>query len=121
MEKVPKLLGHRLAALAFTASIRPHLASVIRLGVTQLVAECMESRPITPEYGQDGTCAARPISSISCTKTVQLRNSCRHPACIIRHLCILIPRSAFRIFRGVSSVRSSSRLRADWYTQGKEN
>src|SRR5271166_4805702 len=48
---------------------------VILLGVTQLVDECIESPPIAPEYGQDGTCAARPISSISCTKTVQLRNS----------------------------------------------
>ena len=50
-----------------------------------------------------------------CTKTVQLRNSCRHTACVIRHLCIPfpVPNSAFRIFRGVSSVRSSSRLRAD--------
>src|SRR5271166_2600160 len=49
--------------------------SWIRIGVTQLVNECTESRPIAPEYGQEGTCAARPISSISCTKTVQLRNS----------------------------------------------
>jgi hypothetical protein len=47
----------------------------IRLGDTQLVDACTESRPIAPEYGQDGTCAARPISSITCTKTVQLRNS----------------------------------------------
>src|SRR5271166_1132029 len=45
------------------------------IGVTQLVDERTENRPIAPEYGQDGTCAARPISSISCTKTVQLRNS----------------------------------------------
>src|SRR5271165_2050775 len=52
---------------------RPRLT--IKLGVTQLVDKCTESRPIAPEYGQDGTCAARPISSISCTKTVQLRNS----------------------------------------------
>ena len=46
-----------------------------QIGVTQLVAECTESGPIAPEYGQDGTCEARPISSIFCTKTVQLRDS----------------------------------------------
>src|SRR5208283_1546464 len=54
---------------------RTRKGKLIRIGVTQLVDECTESRPIAPEYGQDGTCAARPISSISCTKTAQLRNS----------------------------------------------
>src|SRR5271165_3343506 len=45
------------------------------IGVTQLVDERTENRPIAPEYWQDGTCAARPISSISCTKNVKLRTS----------------------------------------------
>jgi hypothetical protein len=49
--------------------------NTLGLGVTQLADECTEIRPIAPEYGQDGTCAARPISSITYTKTVQLRNS----------------------------------------------
>ena len=62
----------RLRSLTF---VRFFHAGIITLGVTQLVDECRDSRPIAPEYGQDGTCAARPIASISYTKTVQLRNS----------------------------------------------
>jgi hypothetical protein len=71
-----------------------------------------EIRPITPEYGQDGTCAARPISSFSCTKTVQLRNSCRHPACVIRHLCIPIPRPEFRVPQFSRGVERPQQLSA---------
>ena len=47
-----------------------------------VVDECTENRPIAPEHGQDGTCAARPISSISRTKTVQLRKSQKLYNCV---------------------------------------
>src|SRR5208337_1758382 len=73
VEKI--LAGERRSTNHGSAGVPTRPRLTIKLGFTQLVDKCTESRPIAPEFGQNGTCAARPISSIFSTKTVQLRNS----------------------------------------------
>src|SRR5208283_358444 len=102
-------LCHRLAALPFIAATRLHLARLI---------PHLQFAPRHLELALRGLeLALRHLAFVLC-----------HLAFAICHLPSAfspspfpVPNSSFRIFRRVSSVRSSSRCRADWYRRSRSN
>src|SRR5271157_1072517 len=123
-------LCHRLAAFPFIASTRLHLALLIRHleFVLGHLAFVIRHLPLVIYH---------PASVIR-----HLAFAIRRPASVLRHLAFAIrhlafaiwhlpsaispspspiPNPAFRILQSVSSVRSSSRVLADWYRRCRSN